>query len=49
MSISFFDHHEIRFSSDQADKNRFLEETLFHKIWVTFLFVVFFLFLFIFL
>jgi hypothetical protein len=49
MSTPFFAHHEIRYSADQTDQKGFSHESIFHKIWVTFLFVVFFLLLFVFL
>jgi len=49
MSAPFFAHHGIRYSADQTGQNRFPQESLFHKIWVTSLLVVFFLVLLIFL
>jgi hypothetical protein len=49
MSAPFLVHHEIRFSADPADQNRFSQESLFHKIWVNFVLVAFFLVVLIFL
>ena len=49
MSAPFFAHHGIQYSAEKEDPKRISHESVFHKIWVTFLFGVLFLFLIIFL
>lgn len=49
MSTPFFAHHEIQYPVHPADQKESSPESLLHKIWITFLFVVFLMVLFVFL
>lgn len=47
MSFDFLNHHGFRYWGDPGDGKQFSQESIFHKIWVTFLLLLFFIVLFI--